>query len=222
MQLSKKSIDAIIAFEVTSPEYYDKHYQNPTWPGGDSGVTVGIGYDLGQNQRETIVMDWTGNVNLNFVSLMANLSGVTGEAAKLKLTGLVKNIVVPYSSAYNVFVNNTLPRYCKESLRTYPGLDKLNPDTQGAIVSLVYNRGTSFGVPNKPSWDARQEMRELAPLIEAGDYQGIAATITKMCRLWVGKEDMAGLIDRRKEEAKMVLNSLTDTAQTDGVVNFNI
>ena len=67
MQLSKKSIDAIIAFEVTSPEYYEKHYQNPTWPGGDSGVTVGIGYDLGQNNRETIIMDWTGNVNLNFV-----------------------------------------------------------------------------------------------------------------------------------------------------------
>ena len=222
MQLSKKSIDAIIAFEVTSPEYYEKHYQNPNWPGGDSGVTVGIGYDLGQNTRETIIMDWTGNVNLNFVSLMANLAGITGEAAKAKIAGLVKGIIVPYSAAYNVFINNTLPRFCKAALHVYPGLDKLNPDTQGAIVSLIYNRGNAFGVEGKPSWDSRAEMRELAPLIEAADYEGIAATIDQMKRLWVGKEDMAGLIDRREVEAKLITDSLTNADQLTGAHIFNV
>lgn len=216
MQLSKKTIDAIIAFEVTSPEYYEKKYQNPTWPGGDSGVTVGIGYDLGQEQRETIIMDWTGNVNLNFVSLMANLAGITGESAKLKITGLVKGIVIPYSAAYEVFVNNTLPRYCKIALRTYPGLDKLNPDTQGAIVSLIYNRGS------KLTGDSRTEMAELVPLIQNADYSGIADAIERMKRVWIGKEGMAGLIERREVEAKIVTDSLTSVDQMTGAHIYNV
>ena len=216
MQLSKKTIDTIIAFEVTSPEYYEKKYQNPTWPGGDSGVTVGIGYDLGQEQRDTIVMDWTGNVNLNYVSLMANLAGITGESAKLKITGLVKGIVIPYSAAYNVFVSNTLPRYCKIALRTYPGLDKLNPDTQGAIVSLIYNRGS------KLTGDSRTEMAELVPLIQNADYSGIADAIERMKRVWIGKEGMAGLIERREVEAKIVTDSLKSVDQMTGAHIYNV
>ena len=216
MQLSKKSIDAIISFEVTSPEYYEKKYQNPTWPGGDSGVTVGIGYDLGQEQRDTIVMDWTGNVNLNYVSLMANLAGITGESAKLKITGLVKGIVIPYSAAYNVFVSNTLPRYCKIALRTYPGLDKLNPDTQGAIVSLIYNRGS------KLTGDSRTEMAELVPLIQNADYSGIADAIERMKRVWIGKEGMAGLIERREVESKIVTDSLKSVDQMTGAHIYNV
>lgn len=222
MKLSIKSIEAIIAFEVTSEEVYNRRYLNPIWPGGHSGVTVGIGYDLGMNTRETIIKDWTGSVNLNYVALMANLAGFTGEAAKTKLTGLVKNITVPYAAAYNVFVNETLPRYCKAALKAYPGLDELNPDTQGAIVSLVYNRGNAFGVPGHPSWESRREMRELAPLILQKDYFEIAETISKMKRLWAGK-GLDGLIVRRSIEASIISNSITDTAmQYDGAVSYNI
>lgn len=71
-----------LEIEVTSEEVYNKKYINPIWPGGDSGVTVGIGYDLGMNNRETIIMDWTGNVNLNSVSILSNLAGITGQKAK--------------------------------------------------------------------------------------------------------------------------------------------
>ena len=65
-------------------------------------------------------------------------------------------------------------------------------------------------------------MRELAPLIEAADYEGIAATIDKMKRLWVGKEDMAGLIDRREVEAKLITDSLTNADQLTGAHIFNV
>lgn len=221
MQLSQKSINAIINFEVTDENYYNEHYLHPTWPGGDSGVTVGIGYDLGMNSREQIIRDWTGNVNLNFVALMANLSGITGLNAKAKCTGLVKNITVPYASSYSVFVNNTLPRFCKAALHVYPGLDQLNPDTQGAIVSLVYNRGNAFGVPNKPSWDSRKEMRELVDLIANKDYPGIADAIRRMKRIWEGK-GLNGLLERRDTEADIVLHSINDLAQYDGAVKYNI
>lgn len=229
MQLSKKSIDAIIAYEVTSPEYYDKRYQSPTWPGGESGVTVGIGYDLGMNRRETIIMDWTGNVNLNFVSLMADLAGISGIDARNKIVGLVKNIVVPYSSAYNVFVNNTLPKFCREAIKVFPGLDKLNPDTQGAIVSLVYNRGDRTKDIDTKAHD-REEMRDLVVAIAVGDYGKIASEIKSMERLWDGIPDyegdketkVAGLMSRREDEAKMVMDSLTRADQSIGAHMFTV
>lgn len=204
MQLSKKSIDQIISFEVTSEEVYNKKYINPIWPGGDSGVTIGIGYDLGMNNRETIIMDWTGNVNLNSVSILSNLAGIIGEKAKqYALLPLVKDVVVPYSSAYNVFVTNTLPRFCKAALKVYPGLDKLNPDTQGAIVSLVYNRG------NKLTGETRTEMAELVDLIAKQDYVGIASAIARMQRVWANK-GLDGLLTRRRIESRIVLDSISN------------
>lgn len=203
MQLSKKSIDQIISFEVTSEEVYNKKYINPIWPGGDSGVTIGIGYDLGMNNRETIIMDWTGNVNLNSVSILANLAGITGQKAKESLTSIVKGVIVPYSSAYNVFVTNTLPRFCKAALKVYPGLDKLNPDTQGAIVSLVYNRG------NKLTGETRTEMAELVDLIAKQDYVGIASAIARMQRVWANK-GLDGLLTRRRIESRIVLDSISN------------
>lgn len=200
MNISQKAIDQIIEFEVTSEALYNRRYLHPIWPGGDSGVTVGIGYDLGFNSRETIIRDWTGEVNLNFVSLMADLAGVTGERAKAKCTGLVKNITVPYSAAINVFTEKTLPRYYKMALNTYPGLDELNADTQGAIVSLVYNRGT------KLTGERRTEMNDLVSLIALKDYAGISDAILRMKRLW-GSE-LQGLITRREVEAALVADSI--------------
>lgn len=203
MNISNKSIEAIIGFEVTSEEYYNRNYLHPTWPGGDSGVTVGVGYDLGMNRRETIIMDWTANVNLNTVALLADQAGITGQAARLRIIGLLKQVIVPYSSALHVFTNNTLPRFYRAAIQVYPGLDLLNADTQGAIVSLVYNRG------NKLTGDTRTEMKELVPLIACADYTGIADAIARMKRLWIG-EGLDGLIARREAEANLVLQSIME------------
>lgn len=231
MQLSKKSIDAIIAFEVTSPEYYTKKYQNPTWPGGDSGVTIGIGYDLGMNSRQQIINDWTGLVNPNYISVMASIAGVTGLNAKRKLANaVVRAVNIPFSAAYNVFVNKTLPRFCKAALAAFPGLDKLNPDTQGAIVSLVYNRGNRTKDIDTKAHD-REEMRDLITAIANADYPTIATEIKSMKRLWDGVPDydgdkeqkVAGLMDRRELEGNIVLNSITDTAlQYESAVSFAV
>lgn len=44
----------VIGFEVTGQAYYEKHEARPTWPQGASGVTIGIGYDLGYNTPENV------------------------------------------------------------------------------------------------------------------------------------------------------------------------
>jgi hypothetical protein len=46
-QLSKPAIDYIISYEVTSPNVYNKKYTSPIRPDGKSGITIGIGTDLG-------------------------------------------------------------------------------------------------------------------------------------------------------------------------------
>ena len=57
--LNKKSLDLILEFEVGGGEnYYNKFLRNPTWPGEQSGVTIGIGYDCGYVNKSEFTNDW--------------------------------------------------------------------------------------------------------------------------------------------------------------------
>jgi peptidoglycan hydrolase-like protein with peptidoglycan-binding domain len=42
-----KTVAFIAREEVGGRDYYDSSCARPAWPGGDSGVTIGVGYDLG-------------------------------------------------------------------------------------------------------------------------------------------------------------------------------
>jgi GH24 family phage-related lysozyme (muramidase) len=194
--ISDKAIDLILESEGCDIV--------PSWPGGASGITYGHGYDLGYNSEAQIKRDWSAHVNGNVLAFMLSCAGVKGESAKKRLNPRVKSLHITMQAAREVFENSTLPRFIKLANETYPGLDELNEDTQGAIVSLVFNRGSSFGVQGQPSWESRREMRELAPLIVAKDYEGIASTIKSMSRLWVGK-GLDGLIARRHAESSLCI-----------------
>lgn len=204
MIISKKSIDFIIFQEVSSPLVYDKKYRGLTWPGGESGATIGIGYDLGYQSRTDIEKDWLPQVGTYQVSILQMFAGLRGERAKVAIMGnkLAANINIPFESAYNVFVNRSLAAYGRKALQIYPGLDELTPDAIGAIVSLIYNRGSSL------EGDRRKEMKAIKPLIQAKDYTGIAEQIDAMKRLWAN-----GLVQRREKEAAMVKNSLRQYGQ---------
>ena len=194
--VSDKSIDLILDSEGCD--------LSPAWPGGASGVTYGHGYDCGYNSEEQIKRDWAAHVNGNILAFMVSCAGVKGETAKKRITTQTKVLRITSDAAREVFENRTLPRYIKLAQETYPGFDELNEDTRGAIVSLEFNRGSSFGVQGQASWESRREMRELAPLILAKDYNGIAATIKAMSRLWINK-GLDGLIARRQNEAALCI-----------------
>ena len=196
--VSKRAIDLILDSEGCDLA--------PSWPGGASGVTFGRGYDLGYNSEEQIKRDWSAHVNGNVLAFMVSCAGVKGETAKKRITPQTRVLKITSDAAREVFENRTLPRFIKLAQDTYPGFDELNEDTRGALVSLVFNRGSSFGVEGQPSWESRREMRELAPLVLAKDYEGIAATIKAMGRLWVGK-GLDGLIARRHAEAALCIDS---------------
>jgi hypothetical protein len=53
--LSYRAIELILEFEVGGgQEYYQKLLQRPTWPEGQSGITLAIGYDIGY-KRQTLI-----------------------------------------------------------------------------------------------------------------------------------------------------------------------
>lgn len=193
--ISQKALDLIVDAEGC--------HLSPAWPGGASGVTYGYGYDLGYNDKDQITKDWGSYVNGNVLSFMLSCSGLKGEAAKRMIGPVTRTLRISQQAAENVFRDKTLPRFKKLALDTYPGLEKLPEDTIGAITSLVFNRGTSFGKEGQPSWDSRKEMRELAPLIEEGNLPAIADKVREMTRLWEGK-GLDGLITRRNNEANLI------------------
>ena len=199
--ISRKAIELIIQHEIGGRAVYDKKYQKPIWAGGQSGCTIGIGYDMGYNTEKQFLADWSGNLNLNFINALRPLCGLKGEQVRGMIKGEVLNVRIPYNTAYEVFVKSSLPRYYAMTKKIYPNMDLLNEDTQGALVSMVYNRG------NKLEGDSRAEMRAIVDLIAKQDYDGIAEQIEKSKRLWEGK-GLDGLVVRREAEADLVRDSM--------------
>jgi GH24 family phage-related lysozyme (muramidase) len=73
-------------------------------------------------------------------------------------------------------------------------------------------------------------MRDLITAISDADYQKIASEIQSMKRLWDGVPDyagdkeqkVAGLMERREIEAKLVTDSLTSADQLTGAHIYNV
>ena len=212
MVVSAKSLDLIIEQEVTSKEVYNKKYQSPTWPGGDSGVTIGIGYDLGYYTAAEITAAWEPFVSHTDLAFLLSVKKLTGLTARNALAG-VQSVKIPYDIALKVFYRLSLPVYAKKVKRIYPGAVKLPPDAQGALLSLVYNRGESLD-PNKSS---RREMRNIVPLVAAADLSGIAREIRSMKRLW-DPQKLPGLIKRREKEAVLVENASFNILPEDQII----
>jgi hypothetical protein len=199
--ISKRAIELIIQHEVGGRAYYDKKLQAPIWAGGESGVTIGMGYDLGYNTEKQFMADWSDKINLNYINALRPTLGLKGQQAKLLLKGEILNVRIPYNTAYEVFVKSSVPRYYAMTLKIYPDMIYLNDDTQGALVSVVYNRG------NKLEGDSRVEMRAIVDLVKNKNYEGIAEQIEKSKRLWEGK-GLDGLVLRREAEADLVRDSI--------------
>lgn len=198
--VSRRGVDLIINFEVSSKEVYDKKYQQPIWPGGDSGVTIGIGYDCGFATKDSFTKTWGGTLAAKDLNIMLGVVGLKADKAKAALAAC-QSVKIPFAKAAPVFYQSTLPAYAASTRRAYPGLDKLPPDAQAALLSLVYNRGAAIN-----DSDSRREMKAIVPLVRSGDLKGIAAEIRNMKRLWT-KPNQKGLVDRREKEAVLVENA---------------
>ena len=197
--ISRKGMNQLIGHEIASKAYYNRFLKKPVWPGGSSGITIGIGYDLGYNSAAQIQKDWGGKIPDAALEKLMKVSGLKADKAKAVVNRL-KSIEVGFDQASEVFSDSTLPRYAASTLKAYPGIEGLYHDAQAAILSLVYNRGASM------SGSRRKEMAAIKPLVLQQDYAGIAQEILNMKRLWEGR-GLDGLLKRRDDEAKLVLNA---------------
>ena len=198
--LSYRAIELILEFEVGGGrEYYEKLLQRPTWPEGASGITIGIGYDLGYNSVEVFNQDWQklGNIQRQRLS---SCCGLTGEVAKKRLASL-RDIIVPWELAWEVFNVVTVPKFYNQTKEAFPGLEELPADVQGGLVSLVFNRGPSM------EGNRRREMRAIRDLVRKKDVNGIGDQIRQMKRIWEGTSIAKGIGRRRDAEADLIEES---------------
>lgn len=205
MRSSQAAFDQIIREEVSSQQVYERKYRRPEWPGAASGPTVGIGYDLGQTDAATIRADWKGRVADSALQLMIGCSGYTGERGRER-TAIVRNAIdIPWSVAIAVHKERVMPRWEGKLIANLPNTNKLSGDCFGALVSLIFNRGTSFGKDG----DRYKEMRAIKAHMATQRFDLIPAEIRAMKRLW---PDLKGLRDRRDREAALFEKGLKNPA----------
>jgi hypothetical protein len=195
--LSYRAIELILEFEIGGgQEYYTRFLQRPTWPEGASGITIGIGYDLGYNTVEVFNKDWNKLRDADQKRL-SNCCGFKGEVAKNRLAS-VRDIVIAWELAWEVFNDVTVPKFYDLTREAFPGFDELPADVQGGLVSLVFNRGTSM------EGNRRREMRAIRDLVPRKDVNGIANQIRQMKRIWEGTSIARGMNRRREAEADLI------------------
>lgn len=186
--ISERARKLILEFENDPSDYLGR----PEWPGGESGVTIGFGWDLGFTPTTDTAAAWTALPAADLEALLA-VSGRKGEAARAVLRD-VFGIAIPYAVALDVFERATLPTWEARTLRIYPQAAALADDCLGALVSLVFNRGASLVGPR------RLEMAGIKNALADGKPELVAPLILQMRRLW---PDTPGLQRRRTAEAEL-------------------
>lgn len=197
MRSSQAAVDLIVTEEISSRAVYEKRYQHPEWPGGASGITIGIGYDCGYATRERIQADWLGMVTPKEVALLQNVAGLKGAEAHAALASVQPYVTVSWNAAMHVFEKIDVPKWEATVVRACPGSDKLPADCFGAIMSIAYNRGASFSQPG----DRYREMRNIRAHIANNTWDKIPDEIRSMKRLWGPSQ--SGLLRRRDHEAAL-------------------
>jgi GH24 family phage-related lysozyme (muramidase) len=198
MKLNDKGIEFIVAEETGGRAYYEKVYKSTfTWPGGASGPTAMVGIDIGyytEEEVDKIFKPLTDSSELNLIRGGIGLKGFKAKEYTVKLKG----ITFTWEEAIQTFKEFILPKFTNLTQRAFPGVSDLHENAQAAMVSLVFNRGTSF------KGTSRTEMLELKKIIASGkDYTAMAEQFKSMKRLW---DKTSGLVGRRDREAALILS----------------
>jgi GH24 family phage-related lysozyme (muramidase) len=179
--------------------------QHPYWPGGNSGVTLGIGWDLGQHNRVELQLAWAA-LSADSLERLEAAAGKKGAAAQALIPQL-KSIEVPADVSKQVLSTSLDKYYYPFVTNQFSGLKELPTEAQVVLISLVFNRGVSMG--HEPDWrfakevDRRWEFRELRRDIKEGDMFAIYAHLGTMKRLWE-KSGPRGLPIRRRDEQALI------------------
>ena len=199
MNLNDKGIEFIVTEETGGRAYYEKVYKSTfTWPGGYSGPTAMVGIDIGYYTEEEVDKIFKPLTDSSELALIRGGRGLKGLDAK-EYTVKLKGITFTWDEAIQTFKEFILPKFTKLTERAFPGVSDLHENAQAAMVSLVFNRGTSL------RGSSRTEMLELKKIISSSkDYAAICEQFKSMKRLW---DKTSGLVGRRDREAALILTA---------------
>jgi hypothetical protein len=189
---SPKGLDLLISFTGID--------QPSKWLGGPSGITLGIGYDLGYVTKEDFQKTWKNYLTADQMARLETVIGISGSAAGQRASGFA-DIVISREAAIDVFTRVSLPQYQARTAVAFPGYDKLPVDVQGALVSLVFERGIAM------DGDRRKEMRAIRDAVASGNLQEIANQLRSMKRLWQGT-GLEGVVRHLEAEALLVESAI--------------
>ncbi|WP_206363328.1 pesticin C-terminus-like muramidase [Cupriavidus necator] len=187
---SKEAFDLVLSSEG---------YENrPYVPAGDqsSGVTIGYGYDLGQQAPAAIATDLNGIFLPEQIARLQTASGKHGDSAR-KLQLSLTDIEVSRDKAMQLAIVMK-QRYAQYTVDVFPSVTKLHPHCQGALLSLVINRGS--GMADKSGQKTRVHMRAIRDDIVSGNFPDVPLQWRAMKSLWADS-GQGGLIARRENEA---------------------
>jgi GH24 family phage-related lysozyme (muramidase) len=119
---------------------------------------------------------------------------------------LVRTVDVPWDLASEQFTN-FIPYPTKQTEDVFPNCGSLHDDSFGALVSLVYNRGSAISRNSQ----RRREMYEIQQLMKTRNFGEIPARIRSMKRLWENDPNARGLLKRREAEALLFERGLRST-----------
>lgn len=176
--ISPESRQLIIDYETGGRAEYNAQLQYPEVPPGQSGCTIGIGYDLGYNTASQIRSDWKGLLPDSQVERLAGVAGRTGATARAVLVR-IKDIRVPWEAALKVYETKTVPRFAKMTENAYPGVTNIPYHMQGIMLSTSFNRGTAF-----TPYERRKELVWSRDAIVAGQISKLPSYQLQMRRLW--------------------------------------
>lgn len=200
LAVSEQGVQLIIEFEVGGESYYNSKLSKPTYPGGASGPTIGIGYDLGYNTPGQIDADWGDVLDAGTVSRLKAVAGLKRGAAQSAVSG-IKDISIPFEAAKQVFYKRTMPRFAKQTQGAFPGAEQLHGHCQGSLLSLVFNRGPAL------KGERRSHMRQIRDAIVAKNPAPVPGYFRDMKSIWAG-EGLNGLLRRRDAEASLFQQGL--------------
>jgi hypothetical protein len=137
------------------------------------------------------------------ITALESALGVTGTRASAVAQRLRIEVDVPWQAASAVHRDKVLPRWVGVVERALANTSTIGPDCLGALVSLTYNRGASFG----RAGERYREMRNIHSHMEGNQYAKIPAEFRSMKRLW---PNMTGLQKRREREARLFEKGLSE------------
>ncbi len=192
-----EAIAFIVREEIGSREMYERIATMPHFPGGASGITIGIGYDLRYQGPESFDRDWGDELAADTLKSLRPCLGLAGSKKTASELAFVR---IPFPAAWRVFARRVLPRYVETTRQAFAKFDTLPPLCKGVLVSLVYNRGSAM------DGERRKEMRAIRDHVTEDRWNDVPDTLIAMKRLW---PDSSGLRKRREKEAAMWRSGLT-------------